>query len=325
MRKTFAVIAAVVATVLVAVPSAFAVNTVVVQSRTFDINAPACTVGISITNDVDITALVLAMQFRTLTGGAYIGGTISASTFKWEPIPGGRVDNSPLGPAGANWPNASITNRKYNTPGGSCPAHDVSFATATALPDAISPDGFLHATVSQGDEGIGEDIVLTPGADAPGSPSFRFIFPANGNPGTFAIDSTCTTPANVNSFVDRLTNLVVATTTTGTITLMGSAVKELETGVIPQDYALEQNYPNPFNAGTVIRFMVPTDGNVKVDVYNILGRRVRTLVDEFRVAGTHQTDWDGRSEDGVDVSTGVYFYRITADRFSSTRKMVLLK
>ena len=71
--------------------------------------------------------------------------------------------------------------------------------------------------------------------------------------------------------------------------------------------------------------MVPTDGNVKVDVYNILGRRVRTLVDEFRVAGTHQTDWDGRSEDGVDVSTGVYFYRITAERFSSTRKMVLLK
>ena len=102
-------------------------------------------------------------------------------------------------------------------------------------------------------------------------------------------------------------------------------VKELETSVIPQDYALEQNYPNPFNAGTVIRFRQPVDGKVNISVYNILGAKVRTLVDEFRVAGLHQTDWDGRNANGEQVATGVYFYRISTPGFESTRKMVLLK
>ena len=165
------------------------------------------------------------------------------------------------------------------------------------------------------------------GSDPPGVPSYRIICNIGNATGKFIIDTTCTAPANHLSFVDTLTQLVVPTFQHGTIGVNDviSGVKELETGIVPQNYALEQNYPNPFNAGTVIRFQQPIDGNVKIDVYNILGRKVCTLVDEFRVAGTHQTDWNGRSDDGVEVATGVYFYRITTEGFTSTRKMVLLK
>jgi hypothetical protein len=193
------------------------------------------------------------------------------------------------------------------------------------LPDLISPDGFLHATVSTGDEGIGEEIAMTAGSDPAGVPSMWFVFPVNGSVGTMIVDTCCVTPANFNQYVDKQTQTVNPTFTPGVVTLQGGAVKELETGTIPQDYELDQNYPNPFNAGTVIRFKLPTDGDVKIDVYNILGRKVRTLVNEFRVAGTHQTDWDGRSDDGIVVATGVYFYRIQAGEFTSTRKMVLMK
>ncbi|HWO57107.1 MAG TPA: T9SS type A sorting domain-containing protein [bacterium] len=325
MRRIVGVLAAVIVTLAIAHSSAFAANSVVAESKSFPINTAACTVGVYVSNDVDIVALVLALQLKTVSGGAYMGGTLSSGNFKWEAVPGGRVDNSPLGPAGANWPAANITNRKYAAPSGTCAGHNDVFQTATALPDVNSPDGFLHATVSTGDEGIGEEIVLTPGSDPQGSPSFRFVFPVNGNEGTFMVDSCCVTPANINQYVDRNTDVVTPTFTPGIITLTGDAVKELETGIIPQDYELEQNYPNPFNAGTVIRFKLPTDGDVKIDVYNILGRKVRTLVNEFRVAGTHQTDWDGRSDDGTVVATGVYFYRIQAGDFTSTRKMVLMK
>lgn len=308
-----------------------AANNVRIETKSFDIDHPTCTVGVYVSNDVGAAGLVLALEFRTVSGGAYIGGTISPATFKWQKVAGRRVDNSPLGSAGANWPAASETYRKYSTLAGMCvdPRWDSStsntYTTPTANPDANSPDGFLLATVSQGDQGIGEDVELAAGSDPDGSPSYQFVFPANGLQGTFKIDSCCVAPANVNSFTDVTTAIFYMTTTPGTITLNGSAVKELETGIIPQDYSLDQNYPNPFNAGTVIRFAQPIDGNVKIDVFNILGRKVRTLVNEFRVAGTHQTDWDGLSDDGVQVATGVYFYRITTDAFSSTRKMVLLK
>lgn len=308
-----------------------AVNSVVIDSVSFDINKAACTVGVYITNDVDINGLVLALETRSSTGGAYMATGMTTGTFKWEPVPAGRVNQSPLGPAGANWPAASITNRKYPNPTtfvSPCTGRGVGnykADSAAAVPDGISPDGFLHATVSQGDEGIGEDIVLVPGADPVGSPSLRFVFVANGSPGKFYIDTACITPANWTGFNDRNNNLLSPSFTRGVVTLIGSAVKELETGIVPQDYSLEQNYPNPFNAGTVIRFAQPVDGNVRIDVFNILGRKVKTLVNEFRSAGTHQTDWDGRSDDGIEVATGVYFYRITTDGFSSTRKMVLLK
>jgi hypothetical protein len=180
----------------------------------------------------------------------------------------------------------------------------------------------LHATVSTGDPEF-EDIALTPGADV--TASMQIIFPANANPGTFVVDTCCIRPANHLVYVMETQEALFPLFESGTITLLPSAVKELETDIIPEKYDLEQNYPNPFNAGTVIRFAQPVDGNVNITVFNILGAKVRTLVDEFRVAGLHQTDWDGRTDSGEHVATGVYFYKIVTEGFVSTRKMLLLK
>ncbi|HEX6790338.1 MAG TPA: FlgD immunoglobulin-like domain containing protein [Candidatus Krumholzibacteria bacterium] len=88
---------------------------------------------------------------------------------------------------------------------------------------------------------------------------------------------------------------------------------------------LEQNMPNPFNPTTAIRFSLASKENVTLAVYDIAGRLVRSLVNGTREVGSHEMTWDGRDNAGASVSSGVYFYRLDAGKFSQTRKMVLLK
>ena len=90
--------------------------------------------------------------------------------------------------------------------------------------------------------------------------------------------------------------------------------------------ALEQNYPNPFNPQTTIAFSLKERARVRVDVFNVAGQLVKTLLDETRPAGSHQdVRWDGRDAGNRPVASGVYFYRLSAGDFLETRKMVLLK
>ncbi len=93
---------------------------------------------------------------------------------------------------------------------------------------------------------------------------------------------------------------------------------------------LGQNYPNPFNPVTKIEYWVPEEAGsarsaVSLVVYDVRGGRVRTLVNGARAPGRFVAEWDGRDDNGTPVSSGVYFYRMTADRFSDTRKMLLIK
>jgi len=101
-----------------------------------------------------------------------------------------------------------------------------------------------------------------------------------------------------------------------------------ELAVLPKEFSLEQNYPNPFNPTTTIRFDLPQAGDVKLVIYNILGREVETLVSTWREAGRHEVVWTVG-----DQASGVYFYRLTVGQdgpgkpgsYTQTRKMVLLK
>jgi len=93
----------------------------------------------------------------------------------------------------------------------------------------------------------------------------------------------------------------------------------------PSHFELKGNYPNPFNPETVIKFNLPQDSRVTLRVYNILGQVVNTVVDEVLPAGAHAVVWDGKNEQGKDVASGVYFYRIKAGDFESTQKMTLLR
>lgn len=94
---------------------------------------------------------------------------------------------------------------------------------------------------------------------------------------------------------------------------------------LPGSLVLHQNYPNPFNNSTVIEYALPRRSQVAVTVYNILGRRVSTLLSSFQSAGTHSVEWTGTDDRGQPVSSGTYFYRLKADDLIQTRKMVLLR
>jgi hypothetical protein len=100
---------------------------------------------------------------------------------------------------------------------------------------------------------------------------------------------------------------------------------------VPRQFELSQNYPNPFNPKTTIRFKVAaTDGDgspvpVKLEVFNILGQSVKTLLNERRTPGNYTLEWDGTDAGGSKVSSGIYLYRLTSEQFSVTKKMVFLK
>ncbi len=94
---------------------------------------------------------------------------------------------------------------------------------------------------------------------------------------------------------------------------------------LPKDYSLGQNYPNPFNPTTSIKFDLPNMSNVRVTVYDILGKEVRTLVNSDMGAGRYSVTWDGLNDQGQQVTSGVYFYRMDAGTFTMMKKMLLLK
>ncbi|MCK4653316.1 MAG: T9SS type A sorting domain-containing protein, partial [Candidatus Cloacimonetes bacterium] len=99
-----------------------------------------------------------------------------------------------------------------------------------------------------------------------------------------------------------------------------------ETPEIPGVFALNQNYPNPFNPQTTISFSVAqTLSFVNLEIYNIKGQKVKTLVNEKLNAGAHQVIWHGKDENGKSVSSGIYFYKMDSGRYTSVMKMILMK
>ncbi|MCX6163117.1 MAG: T9SS type A sorting domain-containing protein, partial [Ignavibacteriae bacterium] len=88
----------------------------------------------------------------------------------------------------------------------------------------------------------------------------------------------------------------------------------------PARYSLSQNYPNPFNPVTRIRYELPRAGVVKLAVYDVMGREVEMLVNERQSAGSYEAVWDGTR-----FASGVYFYRLTAEGYKETRKMILIR
>jgi hypothetical protein len=104
------------------------------------------------------------------------------------------------------------------------------------------------------------------------------------------------------------------------------ALVEQAASTLPQPYALLPAYPNPFNPSTTVAFTLPRDSRVRIDVFDVAGRRVRTLVaDEVLGAGRHDRVWDGLDHDGRSLSSGVYFARLQADGFGQTRKLTLVR
>lgn len=161
-------------------------------------------------------------------------------------------------------------------------------------------------------------LVLEPGVTIPQVVRFDTAFYPPAGPLIFTNDRTVpNTPSIIPKFV-----ICQNFTPPCDIAL---PVTEVNGGNLPQKFELGQNIPNPFNPNTVIQFAVPRPAEVRVEVFNVLGQKVRTLANEFSKAGYKRVEWDGTDDNGSSVASGVYLYRMTAGDFSETKKMLLLK
>ena len=95
--------------------------------------------------------------------------------------------------------------------------------------------------------------------------------------------------------------------------------------VVPPDFSLKQNYPNPFNPTTTITYSLPEATKMRLDIYNLKGQLVKTLVNDEVSAGLHSVVWNSKDMNNADVASGVYFYRISSPNKTQTRKMLLMK
>jgi hypothetical protein len=98
-----------------------------------------------------------------------------------------------------------------------------------------------------------------------------------------------------------------------------------EENIRPARFGLSQNYPNPFNPATTIRYFLYKREKIMLEVFNLLGERIRTLANEEQPTGDHKVTWDGKDQTGKTLPSGIYFYRLRGKDFAETKKMLLLK
>ncbi|MCX7611862.1 MAG: choice-of-anchor A family protein [Ignavibacterium sp.] len=121
--------------------------------------------------------------------------------------------------------------------------------------------------------------------------------------------------------VNSMSNAVFAGTSNGLVLRLSDAPQSVNNNFeLPNEFKLEQNYPNPFNPVTTIKFSLPKDGFVKLSVYDILGREVSSIVNEFKSAGNYSVNFDA-----ANLASGVYFYKIEVNGFSDIKKMTIIK
>ena len=107
-------------------------------------------------------------------------------------------------------------------------------------------------------------------------------------------------------------------------------IDPLKTGVedeiiIPRDFVLHQNFPNPFNPFTTIEFSLSRSGTVEINIYDVMGRFIRSLVSGVQTSGSHTVEWDGKNASGNDVGSGIYFYQLRTESFKVVKRMLLIK
>jgi len=165
-------------------------------------------------------------------------------------------------------------------------------------------------------------------------------FPAAGSDGIVTINDGT---GNLDMFIDLDTDIDgaspgrtkmditgVATSFNNTLRIQPSAIDNItlvaeQTSELPSEFALAQNYPNPFNPSTTIRYALPQPGHVKLVIYDLLGAKIRTLVDGREAAGFKQITWDAKNDKGERVPSGVYVYRMEAGEFVRARKLTVMK
>ena len=112
---------------------------------------------------------------------------------------------------------------------------------------------------------------------------------------------------------------------TSQVIYFGDLSSNNEYQLIPKGYHLSQNYPNPFNPITYIQYSIPHYDFITIDIINISGQIINTIVQSSHQPGNYEIMWDGTNQNGISVPSGIYFYKLDADEFISVKKLVLLK
>lgn len=102
-------------------------------------------------------------------------------------------------------------------------------------------------------------------------------------------------------------------------------VKDEQEIKLPKNFGLTQNYPNPFNNQTSIEYQLSTQSIVKLEIFNVMGQKIKTLMNEEKLPGYYNINWDGKNDFGASVNSGIYFIKFSSDKFSEIKKMTLLK
>lgn len=126
-------------------------------------------------------------------------------------------------------------------------------------------------------------------------------------------------------FENISSNKSVVLVENGEIIILDGDETSLPGSQSPNSFKLMQNYPNPFNPTTLIEYHLTDDSQINLTIYDILGKKINTIVNEYKQVGVHQIRWNGKNSEGHSVAGGIYFYKLQAGDFIQTRKMVLLK
>jgi hypothetical protein len=308
----------------------------------------ACTInGLPIPLGTEITAFdpsgVLCGRFVTTTAGKYgtmpVYGDDSRSITVDEGCVGGDhitfkingVVATKLGPDSDVWSNIGSTLIMNLS------VSDYVFAVAETAPGGTMDTAGATVTydVKVKNTGSGTDLIaLSVSSQLGWSPTGAIpagLYYLSGEEKTLSVSVTIPVGTLDNT---KDTLLVTATSLfdpTATVTKKIATVSNTVTGAddgtfnIPGRFKLNQNFPNPFNPETVISLSLDKPGDVTLSVYDVLGRTVSTLYQGYLPTGQHEFRWNGTDGNGQGVASGIYFYRLSSDQVSLTRKMVLMK
>lgn len=246
------------------------------------------------------------------------------AVFKWEYMKDNMVDSG----SDCAWVDDIVfpsTGGNTGTPVYACSVTELNFGT-------YQPANFSPITLTLTNSGtvsmIGTltgtpELMVRPAAGGDYLQNLNYLIPAGGSlalealifptaPGNFSADLTVSSddPDHLVTVIP-VTAIVLTTANDDQIT--------------PAITALKGNYPNPFNPTTTIHYSLKTDSPVQIEIYNLLGQKVKTLVNGAKKSGNHSIVWNGKDDAGRNAGSGIYFYKMTAGKYSASHKMVLMK
>jgi hypothetical protein len=173
----------------------------------------------------------------------------------------------------------------------------------------------IQLTVSANNLQINENIPMTVESNLVGDQHIILMYGLNGE--TFSGDEIQLFTASEDY---KISSIIAAN-------ILNQAMNvEQRNGLLPETFELSQNFPNPFNPSTEIQFTVGKDALVSLNIYDIQGRLVSSLIDNyFYSAGSYKMNWDGKNQYGTQVPSGMYLYKLESSNQIVTRKMVLMK